>query len=253
MINQHLHKQPVTADRAEHRFMRMRVPVTDWSVADKLNAIFVAAVEFGDIAREYPIVFVRAGDDDDGKPAIAPIALFGLTQQQNLFVEPGGRWRALYMPAVLRSYPFCIGRIDAERFAICFDASWSGLSGSEGERLFTAEGEPTPFMNEVRAQLEALEGQIQRTRLMGRRLRELDLLREMRFDATLPDGSKVAVDGFLTVDENKLNALADEAVLDLHKSGVLGMIHAHYVSLGGMRKLLDWHIERLQANASGKP
>jgi len=251
MINQLLHKKPVAADRAEHRFMRMRVPVTDWSVADKLNGLFVAATEFGDTAREYPIVFVRAGDDEDGKPAIAPIAVFGLTQNQNLFVE-NGQWRGFYMPALLRMYPFCIGRLDAERFAICFDSSWSGLGGTEGERLFTSEGDPTPFLKEVQQQLEALEAQVQRTRLMCRRLLELELFREMRFDADLPDGSKVSVDGFLTVDDAKLNLLADERVVELHKSGALGMIHAHYVSLGGMRRLVDWHVKRLAA-IKGKP
>jgi hypothetical protein len=252
VINSNLHKQPVAADRAEHRFMRMRVPVTDWSMSDKLNSIFVAATEFGDVAREFPIVFVRAGDDDDGKPAIAPVAVFGLVQQQNLYVQPGGAWRGLYIPAVLRMYPFCIGRLDAERFAICFDAGWAGVSGTEGERLFTAEGEPTDFMQQVQQQLETLEVQIQRTRIMCRRLRDLDLLRDMRFDATLPDGSKLGVDGFLTVDDQKLNNLPDDVVVELHKSGVLGMIHAHYVSMGGMRKLLEWHVERLGAAAQGK-
>lgn len=252
MINQLLHKSPVAADRSEHRFMRMRVPVTDWSVAEKLNGLFVAATEFGDTAREFPIVFVRAGTDDDGKPAIAPIAVFGLAPNQNLFVD-AGQWRGMYMPALLRLYPFCIGRLDAERFAICFDSSWSGLGGTDGERLFTTEGEPTAFLKEVQQQLETLEGQIQRTRLLCRRLLELDLFREMRFDATLPDGAKVAVDGFLTVDDTKLNAIGDEIVVELHRSGALGMVHAHYVSLGGMRKLLDWHVKRVTSSSKGKP
>ena len=243
MINQLLHQQPVPVDRNEHRLMRLRLPVADWSVAAKLNSAFVAAAEFGDMVREYPVVFVRAGDDDDGQPAIAPIAVFGMVQGQNLFVD-GAAWRATYMPAVLRSYPFCIGRLDAQRFAVCLDAAWSGLSGTEGEPLFTPEGEQSTLLNDVQKQLEVLEGEIQRTRLMCRRLRELELLQDMRFDATLPDGSKLGVDGFLTVDEKKLTALPDAAVVELHRSGLLGLIHAHYVSMGNMRKLLNWHIER---------
>lgn len=248
MINQLLHRQPVAVDRNAHRFMRVRVPVGDWSVASRLNALFVAAAEFGDIAREFPIVFVRAGTDDDGQPAIAPIAVFGLTQEENLFVDRGA-WRARYMPAVLGVYPFCIGRVDAERFAICLDAGWSGLSGTEGMALFDAEGQPTQYLTEVQTNLEKIEAEIQRTRPLCRRLRELNLLREMRFDATLPDGSKLGVDGFLTVDEKALVELPDAAVIELHRSGLLGLIHAHYVSLGNMRKLLDWHIERLPGRA----
>ncbi len=243
MINQLLHKQPVAVDRNDHLSLRMRVPVTDWSLASQMNAVFVAGVEFGDAARDFPLVFVNAGDDESGKPAIAPIAVLGMVQNDNLFVEDKA-WRALYMPAVLATYPFAIGRLDAERFAICFDAAWSGLSGTEGEPLFTPAGEQSDFLKRVQGQLETLESQIQRTKLMCQRLRELDLLRDMRFDATMPDGRQFAVDGFLTVDEKKLDALDDAVVVELHRSGLLGLVHAHYMSLGNMRKLLDWHIAR---------
>jgi hypothetical protein len=246
MIHQLLHKQPVATDRAEHRFVRMKVPVADWSVASKMNSCFVAGSEFGEAARDYPLVFVRAGEDEGGKPAIAPIAVLGMVAEENLFVE-GGTWQARYMPALLRFYPFCIGRLDEERFAICFDAGWAGINGTEGERLFTAEGEPTPFLDEVRKNLEVMEQDTQRTRVMCRQLRDMDLLREMRFDANLPAGGKLTVDGFLTVDEQRLNALTDEQVLQLHKTGALGMVHAHYVSLGGMRKLLELHLKRRAA------
>jgi hypothetical protein len=69
----------------------------------------------------------------------------------------------------------------------------------------------------------------------------------MRFDATLPDGSTVSVDGFLTVDEKKLAELPDAKVLEFHKNGVLGLIHAHQISLRHMRRLVDWHLVRKQA------
>ncbi|MFY9512406.1 MAG: SapC family protein [Rubrivivax sp.] len=249
MINQLLHQQPVVVDRNDHRSLRMRVPVSDWTVAARLNAVFVAGAEFGDAARDFPLVFVKVGQaDDDGGDDIAPIAVLGMVQNDNLFVE-NKAWRAQYMPAVLSMYPFAIGRLDAERFAICFDASWVGLSGTEGEPLFNAAGEHTEFMQGVQKQLETLESQIQRTRLMCRRLNELGLFREMRFDATMPDGSKLAVDGFLTVDDKKLNEIDDAVAVELHRSGLLGLVHAHYVSLGNMRKLLDWHVAR-KAGAS---
>jgi hypothetical protein len=248
MINQLLHRQPVAVDRNEHRSLRVRVPVTDWSVASRLNALFVAAVEFGDVARDFPIVFVRAGTDDDGQPAIAPIAVFGLVQEENLYVERG-EWRARYIPAALNAYPFCIARVDAGQFAVCLDAGWSGLSGTEGMALFDGDGQPTQYLSDVQRNLERLEAEVQRTRLMCRRLRELNLLRDMRFDVTLRDGAKLAVDGFLTVDEKALTDLPDAAVLELHRNGLLGLVHAHYVSLGNMRKLVDWHIARAPLGA----
>jgi hypothetical protein len=245
LINPNLHRQPVPLDSNQHRGVKIAVPITDWSLAGKLNAVFTAAVEFGDTCREFPIVFVKAGKDEQGNDEIAPIAVFGLVQDQNLYVA-GERWRAQYMPAVLRLYPFCIGRLDAERFAICLDMAFKGV-GSEGQALFDAEGKPMPLLEEVRKNMEAIEGEIQRTRLFGKKLQELGVLVDMRFDATLPDGKAHTVDGFLTVDEKKMQDLPDNVVGELHRTGVLALIHHHWVSLGNMRRLVDWHVERSAA------
>lgn len=248
MIIQNLHATPTALDREQHRSVKLRLPITDWGVAGRLNALFLAAVEFGDCAREYPIVFIRAGKGEDGKDLIAPIVVLGLVNGQNL-VENKGQWRATYIPAVLRCYPFCIGRIDDAQFAVCIDSSWPGVNSAEGEALFTAEGQPTEFLLGMQKHLEALETEVQRTKAVGQRLLDLDVLRDMRFDTTLPDGRQHSVDGFLTVDEAKMQALPDETVGQLHREGVLGLVHAHWVSLGHMRRMAEWHAEREAANA----
>lgn len=250
MINQNLHRQPVGLDSAQHAALKLQLPVTDWSVANRLNALFVAAAEFGDVCREFPIVFVKAGQDSDGKEEVAPIAVLGLKQGENLYVEDT-RWRAHYIPAVLRLYPFCMARVDAERFAVCLDMAHSGLGPTEGQPLFSSDGKPTEFLANIQKQLETLEAETQRTRLVGRRLLELGVLRDMRFDATLPDGRQHTVDGFLTVDDQKMTALPDSVVGELHRSGILGLVHLHWVSMGNMRRLLEWHVQRLPGLAPG--
>ncbi len=248
MINQKLHLQPHALDTSLHRNLKLKLPLTDWSVAKGLNAMFVAAAEFGDVCREYPIVFIKAGKEDDGSDAIAPVAVFGLTQDDNLYVA-GTEWRAQYVPAVLRAYPFCIARVDAERFAICIDQSYAGFSQTEGVPLFEGEAQPTEMLKAMTTNLENLEGEIQRTRYIGKRLLELDLLREMRFDTTLPDGRQHTVDGFLTIDDKKVTELPEATVMDLHRTGVLGLIHLHWVSIGNMRRLAEWYTQRTLAAA----
>lgn len=255
MINQNLHRQPTALDSARHRQLKLQLPVADWSVADRLNAIFVAAAEFSETCREYPIVFVRAGKEPDGSDQIAPIAVLGLTQNQNLFLD-GGRWRAQYMPAVLRHYPFCIARVDDKRFAICVDMAYAGAGNETGAPLFEDDGQPAALLKTMQPQMESLETEVQRTRLVGKRLLELNVLREMRFDATLPDGSKHSVDGFLTVDDKKMTELPEDVVVELHRNGLLGLVHLHWVSLGNMRRLAQWHAERAAAApaaAAGAP
>jgi hypothetical protein len=243
LINQNLHKQPAALDLVAHKDLKLQVPITDWGVAKDLNALFVAATEFADVCREFPIVFVKAGQEPDGKDAIAPIAVLGLTQQENLYVS-GERWRAQYMPAILRMYPFCIARVDDERFAICVDMGFAGAGTEKGQPVFDAQGKPAELLTTMQKELETLEGEIQRTRLVGRRLMDLGLLVDMRFDVTLPGGRQHTVDGFLTIDEKKATDLPDNVVAELHRTGVLGLMHLHWVSMGNMRRLVDWHVER---------
>ncbi len=248
MINQNLHRQPLALDSALHRQLKVTVPVTDWSVAGQLNALFVAAAEFGDVCREFPIVFVKAGKEADGTDAIAPIAVMGLAQNQNLYVS-GERWRAQYLPAILRLYPFCIARIDEQRFAICVDRAFAGVGEQAGQALFQDDGQASGLLTDVQKQLEVLETEIQRTRLVGRRLQELDVLRPMRFDTKMPDGRQHTVDGFLVVDDDKMSKLDDAVVGELHRNGMLGLVQLHWVSMGNMRRLVDWFVERSAAAA----
>lgn len=256
MMHPPLHRDAVGIDRDSMRQTRLRTDTLDLSFCSQLNSIFLAATEFGDAARDFPVVFVKAGKNEKGQEEVAPLAVLGVTQNENLFVEGHGdtqSWRGRYMPAVLRTYPFCTAPMAENQFAICIDRSWKYVGTQEGQALFDADGQPSEFFKGVQQQLEVLEGEIARTRAIGQRLVELDLLRDMRFDATLADGRKHTIDGFLTVDQQRFGELKDATVLELHKNGMLGMIHSHWVSLGHMRKLVDWHFERTSAAPAASP
>jgi hypothetical protein len=251
MIIPQLHRQPVPLDREAHRALRVK-PLDDWGVAGRMNSVFVSVMEFVEACREYPIVFVRAGTGPNGAPEVAPVAVFGLSAEENLFLD-GPRWRGHYVPAVLRLYPFAIGRIDAQSFAICIDTAWPGLSTSEGTPLFDDKGELTDFAKGILAQMETYEGEVQRTRQVCEQLMAHGLLRDMRFDVNTPDGKNFAVEGFLTVDEDKYRALPDAAVLELHRSGALALLNSHMVSLRNMRRLAEWKVQRLSNGQAAQP
>jgi SapC len=243
MIIPHLHRQMVPLDRNLHRQLKINRPQPDWSMASGMNAIFVAGVEFGDVCREYPILFVRAGNDAQGKPQVAPIAALGLAPGENLFLQGRG-WRAAYLPALLRAYPFAVSRAGVEQRALLsIDIGWAGLSQTEGLALFDEQGEPSEQLKTLTQQIEQFELQVQRTSEICRLLVEKDLLREKRFDAELPSGEKLKVDGFLSVDEKQLAKLSDADLLLLHKNGMMGLVYAHLVSLGNLRKMVQWRID----------
>jgi hypothetical protein len=243
MLHPQLHRTPVALNIESHRHLKIRAPLSDWSVAAKLTSVFVAATEFADICRECPIVFVKTGQGADGQTEMSPVAVLGVSEGENLFVD-GTAWRGRYTPATLRAYPFFIARVDAGNSAVCIDGSWAGFSTDEGQGLFDAEGKPTAFFEGARKQIETLDAEVLRTRAVCQRFQALDLLRDMRFDATLPDGRSHRVDGFFTVDEKKLQELPDATVVELHKSGLLGLVHLHWVSLRNMATLLQWHVQR---------
>lgn len=246
MINENLHKKPVALDRVKHRALKLDRSARDMSRNQALNAFFVAAGEFAEACKDFPLVWVQAGQDAQGKAQVAPIAVFGLAQGQNLCIADD-RWRTRYVPAMLRTYPFAMARTSETEMLLCFDEDWIGFSNDQGEPLFTADGQPTELTKTVQQQLEQLEVDIERTRLLGAKLMELNLLRDMQFEATMADGAKVQVNGFLTVDNERLAALSDAQTLELARSGLLGLIHAHQISMSNMTRLAEWHAERAAA------
>jgi hypothetical protein len=243
MIHPELHSKPVALDRQQHRLMRFKREGDDNARFTALNSMFVVAGEFNEACKEYPLVWIEAGQDAQGVRQVAPIAVFGLAKGQNLCFD-GDAWRTAYMPVVMRMYPFMLARSGDVQYAVCHDANTTRMSLTEGEPLFDAEGNPSAFTLDLQRQLEQVEMEVERTRQMGLELLRLDLLREMRFEATLPDGAQVGVDGFLTVDEKRFAELPDAEVLKMHKSGLLGLVHAHRLSLSNMRRLAQWHAQR---------
>jgi SapC len=249
MIDPTLFATPIALDRVQHRTQRLNAPTVRFDRTAGMNSLFVAAVEFIDAARDYPIVFIEAGQGDDGQREVAPVAVLGLTQGENLMLNADGSWAARYVPALLRGYPLGLARTDAQNYVVVIDGKAEALSATSGEPLFNDQGEPTPMLEERRKFLEQLENEAQRTRLFGRNLQELDLLQPMRFDATLPDGNQLSVEGFFTVDEKKFGELATDKLSQLHKSGVLALIHAHLSSLGLMRGLVERRAARAPRTA----
>jgi hypothetical protein len=225
-------------DRELHKHLKLDtgVPVVS-RVADQ-NSVFLAAVEFGDACKEYPIVFVRAGEPGaDGKPPVAPLAVLGLKPGSNLFVD-GEKWTGNYVPAYVRRYPFAMARLDgnANNLAVCYDSKWSGFQDASGEALF-ANGEPTEFLLNAKAFLENFEQEAERTRLICNLLVEMELLQDMRFEASLPGGEKLDVEGFLALDEKKYAELPDDKVLQLHRNGLIALIEMHRLSMSNMNRL----------------
>ena len=253
-----LYRQPVLLDSVLHRHNKVG-KLTDFSVAQHLHASYLATAEFDQAALEYVIVFVADGvngvngvDGASGKMRVSPIVMLGVVAGENLFVE-GPRWDAHYMPAFVRRYPFWttdLAGAPPESPGVMIDTGWSGWSDTVGDAVFDADGKPTPTLERALDFMRQFELEVQRTRQFCELLIEHDLLREMAADAKLPDGSAIAMNGFLAVDHGKLMALPDAAALELHRNGILGLLHTHLMSLGNLRRLVDRKAKRMPVTAA---
>ncbi|MEJ6001987.1 SapC family protein [Paucibacter soli] len=244
MSNPPMYGNLVPLDREQHKKLRLQTELSSVDRVAGMNSLFLAVVEFADACKEFPIVFVRVGDPanaNGGKVAVAPLAVFGLKAGSNLFIK-NGEWQGQYMPAYLRRYPFAMARInESEDMAVCYDADWKGFSETEGTQLFSEDGQPTEFTVNAKNFLESFEREAERTRLACDRLVQLELLRDMRFEATLTNGEKIDVEGFLALDEEKYAALDDATVGELHRNGLLALLEMHRLSLGHMSRLAGLH------------
>ena len=225
------YEKPVLLDRAKHRRRRVR-PGTSFAFARKANSLVLAAAEFAEACKEYAIVFTR------GSSGVIPVAMLGLRARENLFIAEDGSWDARYVPAFVRRYPFVLAALPGQSLAVCIDEAYEGVNDTEGEPLFDEKGQDTPFLRNALDFLTACQREHLRTEAFCKRLDEAGLLTEMNARADLVDGRSFAMQGLLVVDEKKLLALPDVAALGLFRSGELGLVAMHLLSLSNMQRLV---------------
>ncbi|MGH8371104.1 MAG: SapC family protein [Gammaproteobacteria bacterium] len=206
--------------------------------AAALNSVYLAAAEFIQAARHYPIVFAQ--DTMNGE--FLPLAVTGLEQDINLFVTGDGTWLSdVYIPAFVRCWPFYGVRITGggakpNELLICVDET--GLDAA-GDALFDSKGKPTTLTSSAQTLIQELEGARNATLQLGESLKTLDLLTPFEAHALPKQGREMRLRGMYRVDETRLNALDGETIKQLMKSGELSRIYAHLTSMDNFKFLLD--------------
>jgi len=177
------------------------------------------------------------------------VAMLGLRNRENLFVEEDGRWMANYIPAFVRRYPFVLAQLGGDSLGVCVDEAYAGLSEQEGEPLFDEQGRNSPVLGNALEFLQRFQQEFARTEAFCQRLEQAGLLREMNAKADLADGRSFTVNGLLVVDEPKLMALPDATALSLFRKGELHLVSMHLASLSNMQRLVDRIARAASANA----
>jgi len=214
-----------------------------------MNAIPLSYAEIAVASRDYPVVFVTG----DGERSFLAMAILGLEQQQNLFVDASGAWDAnTYVPAYVRRYPFCMARVTADgkeqtdRIA-CVEKS---ALGADGDALYDDKGGELPAWQATKNLLFEFEGDLTRTEEMCGILKTLGLFEPFSIQAVPREGAPLAMTGVHRVAEQKLGELPGDELKTLMTKGILARVYAHILSQLNFQRLLDRRAAKLAAPAA---
>jgi hypothetical protein len=231
--------EPLNA--TQHGKMKVRTILRMPQVA-KTHAIPVTVDEFTLVQRHYPIVF-SVGDNP------IPIALMGLNEGVNVFLDPDGRplESNIYIPAYIRRYPFLLARLrpDSDELSLCFDPTANAVGDfEEGQALFEND-QPTEATKAILQFCEQFEAAGQRTAAFVDELTKADLLMDGEV-AIQPEGFQqpFVYRGFRMVDEEKIRNLRGDELRKMNQNGILPLIYAHLFSLTEMRSVFGRQMQQ---------
>ena len=108
---------PLTREKHGHLYIER---LDNFAYTRDTNTVYVFCMEFMRVAKEYPILFNMKTDE------IYPVAMLGLQNGKNEFLDKDANWRAEYVPCYVRRYPFLLTECNGEMVVgIDDDSSWS--------------------------------------------------------------------------------------------------------------------------------
>jgi hypothetical protein len=205
--------------------------MTDFNFARASNSVPVNGVEFPPAMRNYPLVFTVS-------QPLAALAVLGLRDRENLFVEADGSWRAdCYVPAYVRRYPFIFTQSPkGDQLILCIDDA-SDLLVEDASRPLFVNNAPSPVVGRGLAFCGEYQGQYNATQEFVAALEKHEILVHSQVQFALEPGRSVSLGGFRVVDEGKLNALPDPVFMEWRKRGWIPMIYCHLLSLSNWQRL----------------
>lgn len=217
-----------------HAGYKIRVR-NNYPEAAKTHAVPLTVDEFALAMKHYPIVF-GSGEGS------APLALFGLSDGVNHFVDAEGNWnKDVYIPAYIRRYPFLLAKFNesSEELTLCFDEKSDVIekNGGEGVELFDGE-QASEHTKSVLNFCEQFETAVNRTRLFMEELQKLDVIIDGEVQLQQDGMEQPAVyRGFRMVSEDKLRELRGDQLRKIVQNGMIGLVYAHLFSLSNVREL----------------
>jgi hypothetical protein len=221
----------VPLDKNKHKNLKVTMD-TSFSSCKSAHLAAVALKEAPFAASAMPLVIVKTTQNDTYHIA----GMMGIEPNTNLFCQDN-KWQGHHVPWNVQRYPFDL-RGDREKVVIFIDENSDLVSEDKGEALFDAEGNATPHLENVRGLVGQIAESEMKSSAFFKQLEDYDLLDPISIRVIFADGEKKNLVGMYGISEERLLKLSDEAVLDLMRSGSLGMLYAMLTSIGQLNTLV---------------
>lgn len=214
-------------------------------VGDAVSGCVVYPTELNELQKYYPIVFQQQEDN-----SWLLIALFGFENNENLFLEDNV-WNAAYIPAVIEREPFLIGFQQREgqppEPVVHVDLSSPRVSSDgSGESVFLEFGGNAPLLDRISNVLTVVHEGVAEAERMLNAFNALDLIAPVSLEIEFENSNRFQTARYATIDKEKLLALSDEQVGQLHRSGLLRYAYLIHGSMSNMQHLVNIKNSRLR-------
>ena len=238
-----IYKRPVALDRDAHKELRI-TSENKLFFAKTCQIALIAMAELNQAIKEFPLVFIKEND------TFLPVVIMGLQPDQNLFVDESGEWTARYIPAFLRRYPFipALNKDNDEQMTVCIDDAAECINRDRGEQLFI-DGKNSEFLDNVIIFLQDYKTQTEATIEQVKQLAEAGLLTEQKANFRTDNGQTFDLNGFFSVDAEKLSKLSPEISYRLFQSGSLQLAYLHIASMDNFSRMIGLLSQRLMDTA----
>lgn len=237
------YKEPMPLDAKEHGKLALK-PNFGFAFTEGVNAVPINLIEMPQICHFYPIAF---SPDDSA----TPVAILGLRDNENLFLQKDGGWAEAYIPAYIRRYPFIFSEMpDGDQLTLCVDNNPDILAKKGDQTFFDEDGKPSELANNALEFCKSYHAAAQQTIEFGKALAAHDLLVEREAQINVAGNQRINFSGFKIIDEQKLAELDDKAFLDLRSKGWLPFIYAHLFSGAQWQRLSALLSQRMEKDAA---
>ncbi|MEO5706192.1 MAG: SapC family protein [Alteraurantiacibacter sp.] len=200
------------------------------------NQVLVLPTEFEAVQRDFPIIL-----REDASGQLRPVALLGLSREENVFLDGAGHWQSRHVPLMVQRGPFSIvaapdGKSDP---MILVELDDPRLSRTEGTPLFLPHGGQAPYLKQVSEVLRAIYLGHQLLDPMIAAFSAAGLLRQVNLELRTGEHEVYAIANAVTIDRERLAALGGAALESLNRAGFLQSAFLIAASLANVQTLVE--------------